>query len=311
MRFGIALESFTPPGKNPSPESIFESAELAESLGFDSVWAWDHILLGSRKVFPVLDTLSTLASVGARTKRLKLGTSVLIMALRNPVVLAKVISTIQYLSGCRIIIGAASGCYKREFEATGIDYTRRGRIFEERFNLVRQLLDSDDVNYDSDGFLLSHASMQPRHSERVPMLCGGYSEPSLRRAGKISDGWIGYYYTPNDFQRAKFVVSRSAMAAVRGDHPLRWVNIVPLAVGSSFEEADAVVKDFTSKYMDLPKDTPCTPNSGVRGTIKECIQQVKAYESSGVSDLVFIPCFYEKKYVKIAGEEILAAMRPG
>ncbi|MGI0085145.1 MAG: LLM class flavin-dependent oxidoreductase, partial [Nitrososphaerales archaeon] len=113
MRFGVALENFTPPGKSPSMERIYETAELAESLGFDSLWVWDHLLLGSRKVFPVLESLTTLSAIGARTKSIKLGTSVLIMALRNPVVLAKVLSTIQYMTQGRLILGAAVGWYKR------------------------------------------------------------------------------------------------------------------------------------------------------------------------------------------------------
>ena len=84
-------------------------AERAEALGFDSLWVWDPLLLGSRKVFPVLESLTALASIGARTSKIRLGTSVLILALRNPVVVAKVLSTIQYMTNGRLIIGSASG----------------------------------------------------------------------------------------------------------------------------------------------------------------------------------------------------------
>ena len=73
MRFGIALESFTYPGKILDVGSIYTMAERAEALGFDSVWTWDHLLLGSRRVFPVLDSLTTLASIGARTSKIKAG----------------------------------------------------------------------------------------------------------------------------------------------------------------------------------------------------------------------------------------------
>ena len=307
MRFGIALESFTPPGKNPSVDLIYETAELAESLGFDSVWAWDHILLGSRKVFPVLDSLTTVASIGARTKRLKLGTSVLIMALRNPIVLAKVLSTIQYMTLGRLIVGAASGWYKREFDATGTVFEKRGKIFEERFQLVRRLLSESDVNYDSDGFVLSHASMEPKASPSIPMLSGGYSDSVLLRAGRIADGWIGYYYPPKDFKESWTKVIKAAKESGRDTAPLRAINIVPLAITGSFEEGDRIVKDFTKKYMDLPENTACSPESGIRGTINECIAQIKSYDEAGVQDLVFIPCYYDKRYVETAGKEILPA----
>ncbi len=305
MRFGVALESFTPPGNNPSVELIYKISELAESLAFDSVWVWDHILLGSRKVFPVLDSLTTLAMIGARTKQIKLGTSVLIIALRNPIVLAKVLSTIQYMTNGRLILGAASGWYKREFDAAGTRFEDRGKIFEERFQLIRRLLYESDVNYDSSGFVLSHASMEPKTQVALPMMIGGYADSVLRRAGKLSDGWIGYYYPPKDFNESWSKVLHAASDAGRDVSSLRSINIVPLAIAGSFEEGDAIVKDFTGKYMDLPKGTQCSPESGVRGTVEECIEQIRSYEKAGVQDLVFIPCFYEKKHIETAGKEIL------
>jgi alkanesulfonate monooxygenase SsuD/methylene tetrahydromethanopterin reductase-like flavin-dependent oxidoreductase (luciferase family) len=306
LRFGIALESFTPPGKLPSPDSIYKMAEVAESLGFDSVWVWDHFLLGSRKVFPVLDSLATLASIGARTNRIKLGTSVLILALRNPIIVAKVISTIDYLTGGgRLVIGAASGWYKREFDAIGVSFEKRGKIFEERFQLVRRLLSENDVNYDSKEFTLAHASMEPKKATPVPMLIGGYSHTVLARAGRISDGWISYYYPASEFARCWKIVEASALESGRNISALRRIDIVPFAVAGSFDEADAIVKDFTSKYMDLPKNTSCTPDSGIRGTIENCVSQVTEYEKAGVQELVLIPCFYDIKLVEIAGKEIL------
>ncbi len=304
MRFGLALESFTPPGKQPNPSSIYEMAEKAETLGYDSVWVWDHLLLGSRKVFPVLDSLTTLASIGARTRKLKLGTGVLIMSLRNPVVLAKVLSTIQLLTNGRLIIGAASGWYKREFDTLGIPFEKRGKIFEEKLKLVRSLLSENDVSYASDGIKLEHASMEPK-TPPIPFLIGGYSDNVLARAGRISDGWISYYYTPGNYSESWQKVELSARKNGRNPESLRRVNIVPIAISNSFEEGDKIAKEFTSQYMDLPKNTGCTPESAVRGTVDDCISQIKEYERVGISDLVFIPSFYDLKYVDLAAKEIL------
>src|SRR5271165_2073156 len=161
MKFGIALENFSPPGKSPSKASILEMAKASEKLGFDSVWVWDHLLLGSRKVFPVIDSLTTLAFLAGNTSRIKLGTSVLIMALRNPLSLAKTLSSIQIYSDGRLILGTAAGWYEREFLASGIDFKKRGRIFEDEFQLIRRLLNESDVNYKSEAILLEHATMEP------------------------------------------------------------------------------------------------------------------------------------------------------
>ncbi|HZW55503.1 MAG TPA: LLM class flavin-dependent oxidoreductase [Nitrososphaerales archaeon] len=305
MRFGIALETFTPPGKKPDATGIYETSTLAEVLGFGSLWVWDHILLGSRNVFPVLDSLTTLASVGAKTSKVNLGTSVLIVALRNPVVLAKVLSTIQYLTNGRLVIGAASGWYEREFKAVGVEFSKRGHIFESRFNLVRKLLLASDVNYSEDGFNLEHASMEPRHPKKIPMLMGGYSDTVLSRVGRISDGWVSYYYTPKAYSDSWKKIETSARKCGRDPSTLRRVNIVPLSIGRDFDEADARVRKFTSEYMDLPRGTDCSVESSIRGTISECIAQIRAYADSGVDELVFIPCNYDIEQVEKAGKEII------
>ncbi len=306
MRFGIALESFTPPDRKPDSSRIFEMSEESEKLGFDSVWVWDHLLLGSRKVFPVLDSLTTLATIGARTRNLKLGTSVLIMSLRNPLVLAKVLSTIQFLTDGRLILGAAAGWYRREFDAVGVDFSKRGKIFEERFKLIRSLLTKSDVNYSSEGFNLTHASIEPKPPKEVPMLIGGYADSVLKRAGTLADGWIGYYYPPAGFEEAWGVVSKQAEDSGRSRTALRSVNVVPFAPAPTFEEGDRIAKEFTEKYMDLPREgTKCSTDSAVRGTRNDCTRQLEAYRDAGVQDIVLIPSFYRIDYVRMAAKEIL------
>ena len=305
MRFGITLESFTPPGKVPSSESLLKMATLAESLGFDSLWVWDHVLLGSRKVFPVLDSLTTLASVGARTRRIKLGTSVLLLALRNPILVSKIISTIQLLTGDRLIIGTASGWYEKEFRAIGTDFDRRGKILEEEFKLVRRLLSEPDVSTKSQYFDFDRVSIEPRPMVPVPMLIGGYSDFVLKRAGRLADGWVTYYYTPEGFADAWTKVLSSADNARRDSKALHSVDIVPLAIAESLEEGDRIAREFTAKYMDLPKNTNCTVESSIKGNIADCIDQIKRYEKAGVQELVFVPCNYDIEQVELAGRKIL------
>src|SRR5579875_85275 len=305
MRFGIALESFTPPGKNPDVQEVFKIAELAESLGFDSVWAWDHILLGSRKVFPVLDAPTLLSGISAGATSVNLGTSVLVMAHRNPFVLAMVLSTIQYFTRGRLIVGAGAGWYEKEFRATGADFSNRGKTFERRFDLVKRLLNQSDLSYNQDGFVLEHASMEPRILEKIPMLVGGYSDRVLERAGRIGDGWIAYYYTAQGFHGSWRKVNSSAASNGRDPASLRAVNIVPLSIGKDYAEGDRVAREFTSRYMDLPKNTGCTVESSIRGTIQECAEQIRKYEDAGVEDLVFIPANYSIEIVERAGKELL------
>jgi probable F420-dependent oxidoreductase len=307
MKFGIALETFTPPGKTPNKNSIIDMARTAENLGFNSLWVWDHLLLGSRKVFPVLDSLTTLTYLSAVTSRVKLGTSVLIMALRKPLVLAKILSTLQIYSEGRLIIGAASGWYEREFRATGSNFASRGKDFEEEFQLVRRLLNESDVSYKGNSTELEHATILPKSPAPIPMLMGGYSDRVLRRAGRLADGWISYYYTPEDYANAWKVVEEGAREKNKDPKTLTSVTLVPLAITNSFEEGDRISREFTTNYMDLPKNTHCTPDSAIRGTTAECLAQIKRFEEIGLDELVFIPSNYDIQQVEKAGKDLIPA----
>ena len=118
--FGIAARNFTAYPEMPDAQALVEYGVRMEQLGYDSLWVWDHILLGVDPNFPIIDSLTVLTAIAARTKRIKLGTGILVLPLRNPVVLAKQLSSMDQLSNGRLIMGMASGWYKREFDAVGV-----------------------------------------------------------------------------------------------------------------------------------------------------------------------------------------------
>jgi alkanesulfonate monooxygenase SsuD/methylene tetrahydromethanopterin reductase-like flavin-dependent oxidoreductase (luciferase family) len=256
-------------------------------------------------VFPVLESLTTLTYLSASTSKLKLGSSVLIMSLRRPLVLAKTLSALQIYSDGRLVLGAATGWYEREFKATGVDFSKRGQIFEEQFQLVRKLLYESDVNYAAETVKIDHATILPKSTISIPMLIGGYSDRVLDRAGRLSDGWVSYYYGPEDFRVSWSKVRASAARVGRDSSKLISVDLVPLAISHSFEHGESLAKDFTSEYMDLPKNTKCTPESSIRGTTSECVEQIRKFEEAGLEELVLIPSHYQIEQVERAGKEIL------
>src|SRR5205809_6935080 len=115
MDWGLAIKNFVGPTETPDVSAILRYAERAEALGFESLWAWDHILLGVEPSFPVIDSITTLGAVAARTSRIKLGTGVLVLPLRNPVVAAKALGSLDVISGGRLVLGVAAGWYERAF----------------------------------------------------------------------------------------------------------------------------------------------------------------------------------------------------
>ena len=134
--FGIAVRNFTAYPEMPDIQALVEYGVQMERLGFDSLWVWDHVLLGVEPNFPIIEALTLLTAIAARTKTIKLGTGVLVLPLRNPVLLAKQLSSMDLLSGGRLIMGLASGWYKREFDAVGVPFERRGKIMDENLEIL-------------------------------------------------------------------------------------------------------------------------------------------------------------------------------
>ena len=127
----MATRNFTAYPELPDAKALVEYGVRVEELGYDLLWVWDHILLGVEPHFPILDSPTTLTAISSRTSRIKLGTGILVLPLRNPVALAKQLSSMDQFSGGRLIMGMASGWYKREFDAVGIPFNKRGKLMDE------------------------------------------------------------------------------------------------------------------------------------------------------------------------------------
>ena len=132
-------------------------ASASRSSATTRSWVWDHILLGVEPNFPIIDSLTALTGIAARTSRLKIGTGVLVLPLRNPVTLAKQLSSIDQLSEGRLIMGMASGWYKREFDAVGIPFEKRGKLMDEK---------SRDLEAPLDGAESRREIYEPQHLRR-------------------------------------------------------------------------------------------------------------------------------------------------
>ena len=155
--------------------------------------------------------------MAARTQRIKLGTGVLVLPLRNPVVAAKALGSLDVISGGRLILGVAAGWYAREFDAVGVPFKQRGRQFERNLDILLRLWTEERVTLRADEFNLRDAVMVPRPAQRPrpPVLIGGYVDAVLRRAGTVGDGWLTYFYTPESFRRGWEKVKAFAREAGR------------------------------------------------------------------------------------------------
>jgi probable F420-dependent oxidoreductase len=303
--FGLALENFTPENKSPSIESLIEYSTTAEQLGFSSLWAWDHLFLGTRRAFPFFEALTTLSLLASRTSRVTLGTGVLVLPIREPAVLAKATSTLQIASGGRLTLGMAAGWYEREFQATAVPFKGRGSVFERNLEILYRLWEEDDVSGEYDGRVFKHTRMLPLTQPRPRVLIGGYVDRVLERAATRSDGWLTYFYTADSFQRAWTKIEGFAEKAGRDPAQLCNVAQVPLCIDSSYEEATRRAFTYLDDYFDMPEWSESTAESTVRGTPEQCAEQINGYLRAGVQHLVFCPCNYELEQVNRLATEVL------
>jgi Coenzyme F420-dependent N5,N10-methylene tetrahydromethanopterin reductase and related flavin-dependent oxidoreductases len=294
MKIGLALENFVPPGGNVDVQKLAKMAKLAEENGFESVWTWDHLLLGSKKVYPILEPVTALSYVSAFTSKIKLGT-IYVLPLRTPLVAAKLISSLNYISRNRLMLTVVAGWYEKEFLAVGTDFARRGRILSDYLKLIRRLLKESDVNEKLGNMTFVHANIEPK-GENIKIFIGAYLENPIKRVAKLSDGWMAYYYKEEDFAQGLKIIERHSLGRA-----LENSDMIPVYVG---EDGRQKVHEFTKTYMDLPEWSKCSVESGIYGTEKDVADRIESYKKVGVSRLVLIPAFYELEQVEKLGKII-------
>jgi len=311
IRFGLALQNYVAPGESISPRALVEHAIKAEALGYFSIWVWDHILLGSKSVFPVHDSLTTLTAVAATTKHVRLGTGILVLTIRNPVVLSKQVATLDNLSGGRVTLGVAAGWYEREFQACGYPFDTRGRTLQMNLEVMTRLWTEDRVNGTYGQYTLKNITMEPKPVQKPhpPLWMGGYVDTVLRRVGKLADGWISYFYTPESFGRSWRKVLDSAKAAGKRGDTFGNCDMIPARIGANATETRRVATDYITKYCDLPSWSEATPDSAITGTSKDCAEMIEHFSEAGVQELVLIPAVAKlseiEEQVERFGKELL------
>ena len=311
VRIGLALKNFVGPQETPDVDGIFAYAQRAEALGFESLWAWDHVILGVEPSFPILDAIGTLTAIAARTSKIKLGTGVLVLPLRNPTALAKALGTLDVISKGRLILGVAAGWYAREFDAVGVPFKQRGRLFERNFDILTRLWTEDRVTLKVDEFNLREAVMRPRPAQRPrpPILIGGYVDAVLKRVATRGDGWLTYFYTPESYKRGWEKIVGFARQVQRDPTTLEGTNQLAILVGPSRAQAEAPMRQWLQTDWDVAAWSESTIEHAIRGSVTECVEQLRAHVDSGVHRIILIPYRYQPEQVEIIAKEILPALR--
>ena len=309
--FGLAMRNFTAYPELPDADGLLSYAVRAEELGYESLWVWDHIILGVEPHFPLLESLTLLTAVAVRTSRIKLGTGVLVLPLRNPVVLARVLTTLDQISKGRLILGVATGWYEREFDAVGVPFRRRGKLMEQNLEILTRLWQEDVVRAEYPPHKLRSAVQYPKpvQQPRPPILVGGYVDVVLKRAAVRGDGWLTYFYTPESFTRSWNKVKQFAREAGKDPEELDNCNQLPIFVGNSKAEVEGPFMDWLTTEWDFASWSESSVDSAIYGTVDECVEQLQAHIEVGVKRIIFVPYKYESEQVELIAKEIIPRLQ--
>jgi probable F420-dependent oxidoreductase len=188
VHFGVILPNY---GPRSSAGGIRRFAEVAQELGFDSVWATEHIIVGPEAVDPygrVYSPLVTLAWIAGWTERIGLGTSIVLAPLHNPMQLAKEVATLQELSHGRFTLGVGMGWHKDEFDFMGVEFRGRGRRGDESITVMRALW-TGEQDFEGQYWSFHEATAEPHPSPQPEIWVGGSSDRAIQRALELGDAW--------------------------------------------------------------------------------------------------------------------------
>jgi probable F420-dependent oxidoreductase len=258
------------------PRQVLAMGPLAEALGYDSVWVMDH-LLNSGYIRARLDDkpyyhpLATLSYLAATTKRVRLGTSVLVLPYHNPVELAKYAATLDQMSGGRVILGVGAGAMTEEFDALGVPFRQRGALTNEGMEIMKELWTNPDPHYRSQRWNLAGFKFAPKPVQQpaIPLWVGGSSSGALRRAATLGDGWHPTGLSSEEFRAGREEVCKLAMAAGRDPDLLTMSTRVEVEVGGKASS------QRVASRARLPGDNADQMIAGIR-----------AYQSAGVDHIV-------------------------
>ena len=286
VTFGTSLPSR---GEMAGPEQLRNVAQRAEALGYDHVWVSDHIILPKKvdsfypyaedgvATFkpnePYYEPLSALNFIAGCTQRVRLGTHVLIIPYRNPVLTAKILSTLDVLSGGRVILGAGVGWMEEEFQAMGLDtYKDRGAVTDEYLQVYKELWTKEDASFDGKYYQISDTGFEPKPVQKPhpPVWIGGHSGPAVRRAAKYGDGWMPIGLRPPAILEPEELAGKIA-------------RLRKLTVEAGRAE-DAVALTFSTGVVF--NDAAGSSRAWMQGNPDQIASDLRQYQDLGVSNFI-------------------------
>lgn len=288
MKFGLS-----PLQAGGDFDETIRECERAEAAGFESVWLGEHH--NNRTLYPT--PLVGLAAIAGRTRRVRLGTAVLLIPLHHPLVVAEEAAMVDMISGGRLILGVGVGYAPEEFAAFGVPLRERGSRMDEAVPLIERLWCEDKVTHAGRHYRVTNATVSPRPVQRPrpPIWFGGWVEPAIRRAGRLGDAWLGGPSARLDEVAACVRLYRQARSEAGPDREVGEAALIRYVfVAESMERARAIageafIRCFEDTYFRWPHPIVKRPAGSmtverlaedriILGDPAGCIQQIRRFQ---------------------------------
>lgn len=285
MQFGLGIPHA---GAAAQGASIIRFAQRAEALGFESLWCGDHIILPTAGTdqYPYtddgsfarpsdvgfLETMTVLSFVAAATQRVRLGSTVIILPYRNPIVQAKMFASLDILSAGRVICGVGVGWLQKEFDTLGVPYTERGPLSDEFLALFRCLWTEEYPTFTGKFYQFDGIQMQPKPLQNpLPIWVGGHSKRAIRRTITYGQAWHPTRMTP------QYVADHIPYLRQEAERAGRDPDSITVSLKRALHFTD----------IGLPGDLPFRSGNAVVGTVQDAIDDARRCQDIGIHQLTY------------------------
>lgn len=302
MKIKIGFGLGTTAGAGLDGARFWSIIDACEALGWDSIWFSERASGGT------FGPLASLGAVAGRTRRLKFGTSVMVLPGRNPVLLAKKLATIDLLSNGRLVAAFGLGVEDaREQEVFAIERSEAAARTEEAVVLIRRLWTEPAVTHDGRFFHVRDLRLEPRPAQRPhpDMWFGGHSRAALRRTARLGTGWLPSFVAPDEYQERADAIRGLAQAAGRAIDEEHFGALIPYLPAAAAAQAEAILAAIGARHpeIDPQKAIVFESNGNLASRIEEFI-------AAGASKFVVVPLLAPRDWTDELGRLFEAVVRP-
>jgi len=282
VRFGIQLGQW--PSRDIQPEAVLDLIDYFEALDVDSIWVSDRLVSPALALEPI----TFLSYIAGRLRKMKFGTSTLVLPTRNPVVLAKELATLDFLSQGRLFPAIGLGGEgSKDLQAVAVDQKTRAGRTDEMIALMRRLWTEENVTFSGKHFSVEEVTIMPRPWQKKgpPIWIGGRSEAALRRTGRLGDGWLVSSVSASEVERGIRSIRAYASDAGRQVAEDHYGVLIPFYFAADAAKAAELGGGAIRPRADLP-----TAEFTAFGTPEQIRARVQSYIAAGATKFIMRPC---------------------